>query len=115
MSKRLEQIVEESKAQESAKAAKKAELDAKIKKMADAARAKQAAQKEEQRQRQEAVVATRQKTFDEELEREARQLFFAGNSGASEATWQSVREDFRKRVIVARSEKATRRSSRTYR
>ncbi|HST53077.1 MAG TPA: hypothetical protein VLJ61_13790 [Pyrinomonadaceae bacterium] len=115
MSNALERVIRESKEREERKAAEKAARDAKIKKLADEARATKDAEKEDLKRRQEAFAAEQEGKFEAELEDEAKRLFRAGNPLASEETWESVREEYRKKVLLQRSEETQRRTEAFYR
>lgn len=109
MSSALERMIAESKKNEAAKAAQQAARDKIFKDAADAAAAKDEAEKAEQQKRRDADKAVREEKFDAELEDEARQLFNTGNAGASDAVWQSVRDEYRKKVLLRRSEQEAQR------
>lgn len=114
MSKALKEWIRDSQEREDRKAAEIAARDAKIKQMAAAIKAKKEAEKEDLKQRQEAFAAEQQQKFEAELEDEAKRLFRVGNPHASEETWKAVRDEYRKKVLVQRSEDAVRQTDAFY-
>ncbi|HZH92091.1 MAG TPA: hypothetical protein VEX70_15910 [Pyrinomonadaceae bacterium] len=107
MSSALERMIAESKQKEAASKARRDAVDKVFKDAAADAAAKDAAEKAGQQERLDADRAAREAKFEQELEQAARGLFFAANSGASEALYQSVRDEYRKKVLSQRAEQAT--------
>jgi hypothetical protein len=103
----VEQHLKEKSAREAARAAE-------IQKIVDAHDARMRKEAAEQKRKDDAAQAAREKRFDEELDAEARSLFYAGNPGAPESLWEAMREEFRGMVLRRRAEAAANQSHALY-
>lgn len=95
----IEQHLKEKREREAARAAE-------IQKLAAADTVRRSAEAKEQERAAAAAQAEREKRFEEELSTEARSLFYAGNPGAPESLWKTVREEYRGMVLRRRAEAA---------
>lgn len=107
MSKSIDEVVAEAKKRAQAEAdARRDKIDALVE---DTKR-----RREDEAARERAAVERRrvegEERFERDLEAEARAMFFAGNSGAPEMLYQTVREKLRRQILAQRSEAAVRNS-----
>lgn len=107
----LERAEREQSAMDESKAAHVKEL----RRLADADSARRAAEAAEQKRKDDAKQAERDKRFDDELTAEARSIFYSGNPGAPESLWKSMQDEMRKRVLLRRAEEADTRPHSLYR
>jgi hypothetical protein len=85
------------------KAAEKAKHEAEIQRLADETDRRMRKEEAERQKAIEAEDRRREAAYEKELNEEARALFYSGNAGASDAVWQSVRDEFRKLIIKQRA------------
>lgn len=90
---------------------KKARRKAELKRLTEEHDARVKAEAAEQKRKDDAARAKREAAFEAELEADARNLFFNGNSGAPESLYQSVREEYRRLVLQRRAEATARDTS----